>query len=104
MPEDPKMKLTRHLTEGLPEFENAVHLDRTRIMFSGQKEWYHACLALDDDYFAKRVKSDLLMMMAYKGRRSDDVVSAMGALKESEKIATGVQPVEQHLRERYKTE
>lgn len=73
MPEDPKQKLTGWLTEGLrkpTDTEKMEDIDRTRLMFPGQKEWYHAALSLDDEYFRTRVLLDMKMMMAFKGRRS----------------------------------
>ena len=100
MPEDAKEKLTRWITTGLPEPEGTVHLDRTRVMFKGQKEWYHACLALDDEYFTERVEKDMALMMAYKGRRSDDVVDVLSHFTDKDQRTGGVQPIEQHLRTR----
>lgn len=102
MPDDPKEKLTRWLTEGIPEPEEAVHLDRGRLMFRGQKEWYHACLALDDEYFTRRVERDHMMMMSYKGRRSDDVVDSLTHLSEKTERPSGTQPIEDHLKARDK--
>lgn len=105
MPEDPKEKLTKWLTEGLAPADDRLHLDRTRMMFRGQKEWYHAALALEDDYFTQRVERDQQMMMAFKGKRSDDVVESLRSVHEDGKIMSGVQPVTEELRKRnkYKT-
>lgn len=96
MPEDPKQKLTGWLTEGLrkpTDTEKMEDIDRTRLMFPGQKEWYHAALSLDDEYFRTRVLLDMKMMMAFKGRRSDDVVTSLASLEKEDAVEAGLQPL-----------
>lgn len=101
--EDPKQKLTAWLTQGLDKIkEGTVDVDRTRIMFPGQKEWYHAALSLDDEYFRTRVELDMKMMMSYKGRRSDDVVTSLASLETDDVINEGLQPVKDYMKEKRK--
>lgn len=107
MVEEPKAALTRWLTEGFERRElEKLHDDRTRLEIPGQKEWYNALACLDDPYFNRRLERDQLLMMSYKGRRSDDVVEALRSTSAPDKINTGVQPVTEELRkraDRYKT-
>lgn len=101
MAEDPKQKLTTWLTEGLIEAKEDVEktdVDRTRVMFPGQKEWYHACLSLDDEYFRNRALLDMKFMMAYKGRRSDDVVTSLASLEKEDAIEAGLQPMKDYMK------
>ena len=93
MAEDPKEKQTRWLTEGLSPVDKALHLDRTRVLFPGQLEWYHASLWIE---------RDMLLMMSYKGRRSDDVVETLSHATDEESLDTGLQPVREYIRERRK--
>ena len=102
MAEDPKEKQTRWLTEGLSPVDKALHLDRTRVLFPGQLEWYHASLSLEDPYFTGRIERDMLLMMSYKGRRSDDVVETLSHATDEESLDTGLQPVREYIRERRK--
>lgn len=100
MAENPKQKLTTWLTEGFPEREKRHHLDRTRVMATAQKRWYSALLAVEDPYFTRRVEIDQELMMAFKGKRSDDVVNALMALVEEEARETGLRPVEEYLKKK----
>lgn len=107
MPEEPKQKLTSWLTHGIMRPDKTIDFDRTRVMTPEQKAWYQATLALNDEYFNNRVEVDMLLMMAFKGRRSDDIVEAMHSTDQADKINTGVQPVNEELRRRqnkYKTD
>jgi hypothetical protein len=101
--DDPKTKLTNWLTT-VPSDREAG----TRLMTREQKGFYLGYIALaevlDIPFFKEVVELDERLMMAYQGRRSDDVVEALRVVKESDKINTGVQPVEQHLRDKYRTE
>lgn len=102
MVEEPKSKLTTWLTEGLKKPQETTDFDRTRVLSPEQKAWYQAALCLDDPYFTNRVIIDMHLMMAFKGKRSDDVVEAMRSTEQSDKIMSGVQPVTEELRRRNK--
>lgn len=102
MVEDPKTKLTNWLTT-VPSDREAG----TRIMSKEQKAFYlgYSAVAkeLDIPFFQAIVELDERLMMAYQGRRSDDVVEALRAVKEPDKLMSGVQPVTEELRKRYKS-
>jgi hypothetical protein len=102
MVEEPKSKLTTWLTEGLRKQPETTDFDRTRVMSPEQKAWYQAALAVNVPYFTQRVVIDMHLMMAFKGKRSDDVVEAMRSTEQSDKIMSGVQPVTEELRRRNK--
>jgi hypothetical protein len=40
------------------------------------------------------------MMMSYKGRRSDDVVTSLASLETDDKINEGLQPVKDYMKEK----
>lgn len=100
MAEDPKMMLTRWLTKVDSDKESG-----TRLMSKEQKAFYLGYMALgeelDIDFFREMVQLDERLMMAYQGRRSDDVVEALRSVRETDKINTGIQPVQAELRKRY---
>jgi hypothetical protein len=101
--EDPKTKLTNWLTAVPAEDESG-----TRLMSKEQKDFYVGYKALgrelDIPFFEKIVDLDERLMMAYQGRRSDDVVESLRSVKQEDKINTGVQPVQEELRKRYKSQ
>jgi len=103
MVEDPKTKLTNWLTEVPAEKEAG-----TRLMSREQKAFYlgYSALAteLDLPFFRNIVELDERLMMSYQGRRSDDVVEALRSVKEPDRVMSGVQPVTEELRKRYRTE
>lgn len=77
-------------------------------MSKEQKSFYLGYKALGDEldipFFKRIVELDERLMMAYEGRRSDDVVESLRSVKQEDKINTGVQPVQEELRKRYKTQ
>ena len=111
--EDPKQKLTRWLTD-VPEYDGPSDDAGTRLMSKEQKAFYNYYKTLYEVLNKRGINVPILktlvdrderMMMAYQGRRSDDVVEALRSVKQEEKINSGVQPLTQELaRRNYKTE
>lgn len=101
--DDPKTLLTKWLTKVDSDKESG-----TRLMSKEQKAFYMGYMALGEEleieFFKDMVKLDERLMMAYQGRRSDDVVEALRSVKEADKINSGIQPVQEELRRRYKSE
>lgn len=101
MPEDPKTKLTNWLTKVDADEEAG-----TRLMNKEQKAFYLGYMALADeldiDFFKEVVMLDERLMMAYQGRRSDDVVIALSKIKDDEPKDVGLQPLREILKKQEK--
>ena len=100
---DPKQRLTEWLTA-----VDAKDEAGTRLMSKEQKNFYLGYKALgqelDIPFFIDIINLDERLMAAYQGRRSDDVVEALRSVKQEDKVNTGVQPVQEELRKRYRSE
>lgn len=101
MPEDPKQLLTRWLTKVDSDEEAG-----TRLMNKEQKAFYMGYMAiaeeLDIPFFRTMVMLDERLMMAYQGRRSDDVVIALSKIKDDEPKDVGLQPLREILKKQAK--
>lgn len=97
MAEEPKMLLTRWLT-GVDSKDEAG----SRVMSREQKAYYTGYKAFADEldipFFTKMVDLDERIMMAYQGRRSDDVVEALRTVTEQSARDTGLQPAAEYIK------
>lgn len=96
---DPKQKLTEWLTK-----VNSDEEAGTRLMSKEQKSFYLGYYALAEalgiPFFKEVVQLDERLMMAYQGRRSDDVVAALRSVTDSGTKETGLQPAIDYLKKR----
>jgi hypothetical protein len=96
MPDDPKTKLTQWLTEGAED-----PTEKSRIMSKEQAEFYHAyrfmAKVLKIPEYQEFVEIDEVIMEAYQGKRSEEVVSAMKSIGDATASDVGKQPLRRHL-------
>jgi hypothetical protein len=101
MADNPQDKLTDFITSGTHDPEQKTRIiSREQVVFD--IAFYQAGADQDLEVphmMAAAVRSELLMM-AYQGRRSDDIVTMVRGLEESQVLASGIQEItkERHAR------
>ena len=95
MPEDPKTIVTRTLAQenDVPEVAEI----KTRLMSRQQKAWDSAqdkmIKAWDWDFLKREKIQDERLMMAYQGRRSDDLVEVAKSSGDNKVLSRGIQAI-----------
>jgi len=98
---DPRDKYADFLTD-----ESKSPDTQTRMMNRHQKNWTLANKYIGDraglsmSYRKKLAEQDERLMVAFQGRRSEEVVEATKAVEESKVRSTGIQAVIDHKRAR----
>lgn len=96
--------LTKFLTRGRLLEEGQFADTSTRVMSGEQLDYWQFLLflgskeGLDMDIFTRLADINMRLMISYKGLSREEVVSALGKLKEEDSKDVGKQPILAYLR------
>lgn len=94
MADNPQDKLTDFMTSGKTDPEQKTRMiSREQLLFDMAYSEAGDDEALEVPHMKKTAERAELLMMAYQGRRSDDIVTMVRGLEESQILASGVQEV-----------